>query len=183
MNSWYTIKIKFIKEFTDGTLKRVTEPYLVNSMSFTEAEARIYKEVGEYVRGEFLVTSISKTDFADIFDFDDSEVWYKAKMTYSTEDADSGKEKKVNSNYLVGAHNVKEAYERLEESLKGLMASFEIPAIAKTQIVDIFPYDPEFSKDDSINEETTAGNNAVAEEEEEITSPNVNVAYTADEEE
>ncbi len=51
MNSWYTIKVKFTKEFQDGTLKRVTEPYLINSMSFTDAEARIYKEVGEFVRG------------------------------------------------------------------------------------------------------------------------------------
>ena len=63
MNNWYTVKVKFTKEFQDGTLKRVTEPYLVSSLSFTEAEARIYQEVGEFVRGEFLVTSISKTDF------------------------------------------------------------------------------------------------------------------------
>ncbi|MBD3637885.1 MAG: DUF4494 domain-containing protein [Crocinitomicaceae bacterium] len=173
MNSWYTVKVKFTKEFTDGTLKRVTEPYLVNSMSFTEAEARIYKEVGEYVRGEFLVTSISKTEFADIFDYDDSEIWYKAKLSYVSEDADTGKEKKINSNYLISAHNVKEAYERLEDSLKGLMVSFEIPNIAKTQIVDIFPYDPEFSAEEAV----------VGDDEDNIESPNINVAYSAGDEE
>ena len=176
MNSWYTIKVKFTKEFTDGTLKRVTEPYLINSMSFTEAEARIYKEVGEYVRGEFLVTSIAKTDFADIFAYDDSDTWYKAKLSYTTEDADTGKEKKFNNNYLVAAHNVKEAFERLEESLKGLMATYEIPAIAKTQIMDIFPYDPEFAAAEGVD-------HGGQDEEEEVNSPNINVAYSADEEE
>ena len=177
MNSWYTIKVKFTKEFTDGTLKRVTEPYLVNSMSFTEAEARIYKEVGEYVRGEFLVTSIAKTDFADIFAYDDSDTWFKAKLTYSTEDADTGKEKKFNNNYLVSAHNIKEAYERLEESLKGLMVTFEIPSISKTQIMEIFPYDPEFANAEGFNQDVQD------EEEEGFNSPNINVAYSAGEEE
>lgn len=174
MNSWYTIKVKFTKEFTDGTLKRVTEPYLVNSLSFTEAEARIYKEVGEYVRGEFLVTSIAKTDFADIFHYDDADRWYKAKVSYVTEDADSGKEKKINNNYLVSAHNLKEAYERIEESLKGLMVTFEIPTIALTQIIEIFPYDPSAVED--MGEVTT-------EDSEDFDSPNINVAYVADEEE
>src|SRR6056300_953872 len=103
MNNWYTVKVKFTKEFQDGTLKRVTEPYLVSSLSFTEAEARIYQEVGEFVRGEFLVTSISKTDYADIFHYEDAEDWYKCKVTYVTEDADSGKEKKINNNFLVSA--------------------------------------------------------------------------------
>lgn len=151
MNSWHTVKVKFTKEFTDGTLKRVTEPYLISSMSFTEAEARIYKEVGEFVRGEFRVTSIAKTDFADIFDYDDSDTYFKAKVSYISEDADSGKEKKVNNNYLVSAKNLREAYDRIEESLKGLMVTYEIPAISLTQIVEIFQYDPEFAK--SIQEE------------------------------
>ncbi|UKN02581.1 DUF4494 domain-containing protein [Paracrocinitomix mangrovi] len=175
MNTWYTIKVKFTKEFTDGTLKRVTEPYLVNSMSFTEAEARIYKEVGEYIRGEFLVTSIAKTDFQDIFQYDDSDVWYKAKVSYVTEDADSGKEKKINHNYLVNAVNIKEAYERIEESLKGLMATIEITNITKTPLMEIYPYDPEFAAEnyEMSNEE----------EEEEIVSPNINVAYAAGDDE
>jgi hypothetical protein len=178
MNSWYTIKVKFTKEFQDGTLKRVTEPYLVSSMSFTDAEARIYKEVGEYVRGEFLITSIAKTDFADIFHFDDAETWYKAKVSYVSEDADSGKEKKVNNNYLVSAHNVKEAYERIEESLRGLMVTYEIPNIALTQIVEIFPF--EASDVEGVTEEKK-----VVEDDsfDETNSPNINVAYSAGEEE
>ncbi len=192
MNSWYTIKVKFTKEFQDGTLKRVTEPYLVSSLSFTEAEARIYTEVGEFVRGEFLVTSIAKTDFADIFHYDDAEDWYKCKVSYISEDADSGKEKKVNNNFLVSAHNVKEAYERIEESLKGLMVSYEIPMISLTPIVEIFPFvagegeEGEYAEEP--REEVAAAIAVIKEKdaaqaEEDIVSPNINVAFNASEEE
>lgn len=136
MSTWYTVKVKFTKEFQDGTLKRVTEPYLVNAGSFTEAEARIYEEVGEFIRGEFIVTSIARTDFTDIFHYDDSDRWYKCKVTYTTED-DNGKEKKVSNNFLCSAPTAKDAYERMEDSLKGLMSVFEIPAINLTSIVEI----------------------------------------------
>ncbi|MBK9192644.1 MAG: DUF4494 domain-containing protein [Crocinitomicaceae bacterium] len=138
MSTWYTVKVKFTKEFQDGTLKRVTEPYLVNAGSFTEAEARIYEEVGEFIRGEFIVTSIARTDFADIFHYDDSDRWYKCKVNYTTED-DNGKEKKVSNNFMCSAPTAKDAYERMEDSLKGMMSVFEIPAINLTSIVEILP--------------------------------------------
>jgi len=143
MNYWNLIKVKFTKEYQDGTLKRVTEPYLLSAMSFTEAEARIYKEVGEFVRGEFVVKSISKQDIADIFHYPDADVWYKSKVVYISEDADTGKEKKANNVYMVSAHSVDEAEQRIVESLKGLMVEYDILKIEKTGIIEIFPYDPE----------------------------------------
>jgi hypothetical protein len=173
MNSWHTVKVKYTKEFEDGTLKRVTEPYLVSAVSFTDAEARIYEEVGEFVRGEFLVTSIAKTDFNDIIQYDDADTWYKCKVSYVSEDADSGKEKKVNTNYLVSAHNVKEAYDRLEESMKGLMVSYEIPMISLTQYMEIFPYVATEGDDEVLAEAETS---------EEPTS-SVNVAFAIGSEE
>lgn len=175
MNSWHTVKVKYTKQLTDGTLKRVTEPYLVNSISFTDAEARIHQEVGEFVRGEFMVTSIAKTDFADIFHYDDAEVWYKCKVAYVSEDLDSGKEKKINNNFLVTAHTIKEAYDRIEESLKGLMVSYEISVIQVTPLLEIFPYI-------AMDGEELVAEDAYTEEEEESTS-SVNVAYVAPEEE
>lgn len=138
MNSWHTVGVKYTKQFTDGTLKRVSEKFLVNAISFTDAEARIHQEVGAHVRGEFLVTTVTKTDFADIFQYDDAEIWYKSKVSYVSEDVDSGKGKKISNTFLVNAHSVKEAYERIEESLKGMMVSYEISVIQVTQIIDIF---------------------------------------------
>ncbi len=164
MNTWHTVKVKYTKQFPDGTLKRVTEPYLVNSITFIDAEKRIHQEVGEFTRGEFLVTTITKTDFADIFHYDDADVWYKAKVSYITEDADGGKEKKVTNDFLISAHNVGEAYNRMNESLKGLQVDFDIPSIVVTPILEIFPYvamegeeltsaDEESSKDEGLKVE------------------------------
>lgn len=139
---WYNVKVKFTKEFQDGTLKRVTEPYLVNAVSFTDAEAIINKEVGEFIRGEFMVTSIAPQDFADIFKFDDSDRWYKCKVYYVTED-DNGKEKKVANNFLVTAETAKIAYERIVDSLKGMMATFEVPSVVVTNIVEVINSTPD----------------------------------------
>src|SRR5690554_1742009 len=140
MNNWFTVKVKYTKQLEDGRLKRVTEPYLVDSVSFTDAEARIYEEVGQSVQGEFLITGISKTEFADIFYYDDSDVWYKCKLTYVSVDGDEGKEKKISSNFLVTANNVKEAYDRIHESLSDMLVTFEVPSIMVTPIVEVLPY-------------------------------------------
>lgn len=136
MSTWHIVKVKFTKEFQDGTLKRVTEPYLVNAGSFTEAEAIIYKEVGEFIRGEFMVTGIVKQNICDIFQYDDSDLWHKCKVRYTTED-DNGKEKKVTNDFLVSAPTAKDAYERVQDSLKGMMSVFEIPSVAVTKIVEV----------------------------------------------
>lgn len=143
MNSWFTVKVKYTKQLEDGQLKRVTEPYLLDAVSFTDAEARIYEEMGQIIRGEFIVTNIAKTEFADIFQYEDEFVWYKCKVSYLSVDADSGKEKRVTNQFLVSASNVKEAYERLQESLSDMMVSFDVPMIQVSPIVDIFPYDGE----------------------------------------
>jgi len=143
MNSWYTVKIKYTKQLEDGRLKRVTEPYLIDAVSFTDAEARIYEEIGSSIQGEFLITGISKTDFADIFYYEDCDDWYKCKLTYVSMDADSGKEKKISANYLVTAANVQQAYERIHESMEEMMVTFEIPSITLSSIVEVLPYNPD----------------------------------------
>lgn len=139
MQKWYTVKVKYTKQLEDGKLKRVSEPYLFAAVNFTDAESRVHKEVGANVSGEFDVTSISATDFADIFQYDDADTWFKCKVTYISEDLDSGSEKKVSNNFLVTAQNVKEAYNRIDENLKDMMVSYETPTITETPIIEVFP--------------------------------------------
>src|SRR5690606_38145327 len=98
MNNWFTVKVKYTKQLENGDFKRVTEPYLLAAMTFTDAEARIYEELGAVIRGEFNVTSISRTDFHDIFHYEDSDTWYKCKITYEGATEDSDKPKKVTQN-------------------------------------------------------------------------------------
>ena len=140
MSNWFTVKIKYTKELENGTFKRVSEPYLLAAMTFTDAEARIYEELGAIIRGEFIVVGISRTELHDIFAYDDADVWYKAKITYESQAGDEEKPKKVAQNFLVSAHSVKDAYDRIRESLSTMMVDFQIPAISVSPIVEIFPY-------------------------------------------
>jgi hypothetical protein len=140
MNSWFTVKVKYTKQLENGTFKRVTEPYLLAAITFTDAEARIYEELGSYIRGEFMVVGIARTDLSDIFQYEDSATWFKCKITYGIEEEDGDKKKKVAQNFLVSAPDVKEAYLRLEESLAGLMIDYQVLSIVSSPIVEIFPY-------------------------------------------
>ncbi|MFM8241672.1 MAG: DUF4494 domain-containing protein [Crocinitomicaceae bacterium] len=140
MNSWFTVKVKYTKQLENGTFKRVSEPYMLAAMTFTDAEARIYEELGSSIRGEFLVTGIARTDIHDIFQYDDSETWFKCKVSYDKVDDEADKKKTITQNFLVSADTVKIAYERVQESLSTLMIDFNITAIAASPIVEIFPY-------------------------------------------
>ena len=139
MNSWFTVKVKYTKQLENGTFKRVSEPYMLAAMTFTDAEARIYEELGALIRGEFTVVGIARTDVHDIFAYDDAETWFKCKVTYDKIDDEGDKKKTISQNYLVTASNVKEAYLRVEESLATLMIDFKITIIAASPIIEIFP--------------------------------------------
>ena len=147
MNNWFTVKVKYTKQLDNGQFKRVSEPYLLAAMTFTDAEARIYEELGTVIRGEFDVTGISRTEIHDIFAYDDADVWYKCKVTYEREEMDTEKTKKVSQNFLVSAHSVKDAFDRIKESLATLMVDFQIPSIIVSPIVEIFPYREELDKE------------------------------------
>ncbi len=147
MNTWFTVKVKYTKHMDDGSFKRVSEPYLLAAMTFTDAEARIYDELASSIRGEFTVTNIARTDYHDIFHYEDSDVWYKCKVMYESEADDSEKKKKVTQNFLVSAHSVKEAFERIIESLHGMQVDFVVPSITISPIVDIFPYTEELDRE------------------------------------
>lgn len=152
MKIWFQCKIKYQKEEENGKMKNMSETYLVDAVSYTEAEARIYQELGSIIRGEFEVTAITKSRYVDIFHYDDNDVWYKCKVTYVVADENSGKEKKITNMMLVTAANVKEAYERIHESLSTMLVPFEVPEISMSPIVEIFPYIPEEDREQVIPE-------------------------------
>jgi hypothetical protein len=139
MNNWFTVKVKYTKQLDNGALKRVTEPYLLAAMTFTDAEARVFENL-DHIKGEFHVVSMARTEIHDIFSYDDSDVWYACQVKYEDYDADSEKSKKTTQNFLVGADSVEQAYKRLKESLQGMLVDFEIPKVVKSPIVDIFPF-------------------------------------------
>ena len=140
MNSWFKVKVKYTKELESGTFKRITEPYIVAALTFTDAEARIYEELGSVIRGEFTVVSIERFDVHDLFHYEDSDVWYETIIKYVTLSDELDKPKKVRQKFLITASSVAEASERNKESLSTMLVDFEIISTKVTPIVDIFPF-------------------------------------------
>tara|TARA_Y100000588_G_C13931300_1_gene785904 strand:- start:77 stop:526 length:450 start_codon:yes stop_codon:yes gene_type:complete len=138
MKTWFESTVKYQKEDEHGRVKSVTEHYLVDALSFTEVEARINEEMGQRVMGEFQVKSERKSQIIDVFEYPGGDVFYQAKVSYMLADADSGKEKKVVNTMLVHAANVKEAYERIHESLNNMLVAFTVPEIKESKILEVF---------------------------------------------
>lgn len=138
MNSWFTVKVKYTKQLENGAFKRVTEPYLLAAMTFTDAEARIYEELGSKVRGEFVVTSIQRTEFHDIFATEGTEKWCVVKISYQNYTEE--KSKLITNKFLVGADSIEQATDVITEELKSLMADYRIESVVNSNIVDVFPY-------------------------------------------
>lgn len=151
MRTWFMCKVKYQKQDEEtGLLKSVTEPYLFDAMSFTEAETRVYEELAESMRGEWVISNISKTKILDVFRYPDADTWHRCKVSYTVADGDTGKEKKVTNLMLVTAHDVKQAYERIYESLHNMLVTFRVPEVVETPIVEVFPYE---SDDPELNPE------------------------------
>jgi len=140
MKTWFICTVKYQKEDEQGKVQKISESYLVDAMSFTEVETRIYEELESIIRGEFVISHINKSNFADVFYFEDADMWFKCKVTYMVADEKSGKEKKVINYMLVTAQNVKQAYERIEQSLSTMLVPFQIPSISETSFVEVFNY-------------------------------------------
>ena len=146
MTNWMLSKVRYTRQEENGSFKRVTEQYLFAAMSFTDAESRIYEELGSLIRGEFTVVSISRAELHDIFHYEDADVWYKCAITFNGSE-EGEKEKKTKQTFLVTATSVREANDRLKEELSTLMVDYTIESVSVTPIVDIFPYKEELAKE------------------------------------
>jgi hypothetical protein len=151
MAIWFKTTIKYQKQEESGKVSNITEHYLVDAMSFTEAEARLYFELGSTIR-DFRLTSISKFNLQDLFHYDDQDTWFKTKVVYVSVDEKSGKEKKVSNIILVSAADVKQAYDRITESLSTMLVPFEITDVNKTSITEILPYIEEDERPEQFKE-------------------------------
>lgn len=138
MASWFECKAQFDKMMENGSLKKVTEPYMVDALSFTEAESRIIEELTPFVSGELNIAAVKKTRITEIFWDDSADKWYLVKVAFITIDEKTAAEKKQVSQILVAGSDFKGAYENFMEGMKGTMADFEIVSIAETQIMDVF---------------------------------------------
>jgi len=141
MQTWFECKVKYNKILESGKEQQVTENFLLDAVSFTDAETRIVRQMQEMVRGEFNVIDIKKSRIGEVFPFDTGEWWFKATINLVTVDEEAGKEKKMRTYYLIMADDIKEALERLDESLSYLVIPYVVSALSVSTIVDVFPYE------------------------------------------
>ncbi|EDM44486.1 hypothetical protein SCB49_12980 [unidentified eubacterium SCB49] len=141
--TWYECKVKYRKfDETTGTQKVKTEPFLVDAISYTEAESRITQEISAYLTDsdEIKITNIKVANYAEIHPFENSDRWFKSKVALIAFDEESGKERKTNLYLLVQANDVKEAFDNTMQVMKDTMGDYTIPAISESPIMDVFPY-------------------------------------------
>ena len=143
MHNWFECKIRYEKVAENGMNKKVTEPYLVDALSFTEAESRIIEEITPFISGEFTVSDIKRANYSELFPSDEeaADRWFKCKLYFITLDEKSGVEKRTASYMMVQAADFKTALENLLKGMKGTMADYEIASITETLIMDVFRYD------------------------------------------
>ncbi len=138
--TWYECKVKYRKTHETGEQKLTSETYLLDAISFTEAETRITEEMAAYTSEEVLITNIKVANLSEVHPFENSDRWFKSKVSLMAIDEKSGKEKKSNMYMLVQANDVKEAFENTTQAMDNTMGDYSIPAITESPIVDVFPY-------------------------------------------
>ncbi|MBO7579234.1 MAG: DUF4494 domain-containing protein [Prevotella sp.] len=140
--TWFETKIQYEKTMEDGLQKKVKEQYVVDALSFTEAEKRITEEMSSYISGAFDVADIKKATYKEIFFSDEAAAdrWYKAKVQFITIDEKTEKEKRSNVYYLVQASSLQGALKNVDEVMGGTMIDYAIAAISETTVMDVFEY-------------------------------------------
>ena len=148
MHNWFECKVSYEKIMENGMQKKVTEPYLVDALSFTEAEARIIEELKPYITGEFTIADIKRARLAEIFFNENGDRYFKAKVNFITLDEKSGSEKKTAAQMLAQANDLKEALAVVEQGMAGTLADYSIASLTETALMDVFPYSTPVGKNE-----------------------------------
>lgn len=152
MANWFECKAKYDKVQENGAVKATPESYLVDALSFTEAEARIIEELTPFVSGELTVESVKRTRIYEIFWDDSADKWYMVKYAIITIDEKSAVEKRSMVTAMVAANDFRGALDNFMEGMKGTLADFEIVSIAETKIMDVYKVNLDGSKPKAATE-------------------------------
>lgn len=139
---YYEVSAKYVKMDENGKEKKVSEQYLVDAISCSEAESRTIDKLKEMISGEFNVTKIAQSNISEIIegDSDIADRWFKAKVAFITVDEETGKEKRMCQNVLVYSDTVQNADSEIKTAMSGLMAEFVIVSISESAILEVWPY-------------------------------------------
>ena len=141
-SEWFECKVQYEKFMENGMQKKVTELYIVEALSFTEAESRIIEDMSVYINGEYEVKDIKKAKYKEIWFSDDTNAdrFYQANLQFITIDEKTGKEKHSNFVCLVQASTLNGAIKGIDEVLSGTMIDYTSVAAKETKILDVIEY-------------------------------------------
>lgn len=143
MHNWFQCKVKYERNAEDGSITKVNEAYLIDALSFTEAEERINEEMKPYISGEFLVADIKRARISELFENESGDSWYRSKIYFISLDEEKGVEKRIAATMFAQASTLKEAVEVIENGMKGTLADYEIASVTETNVMDVFKYKAE----------------------------------------
>lgn len=139
-STWFETKVRYDKTMEDGREKKVTEVFVVDALSFTEAEAKITEELSAYTSGETFIKAITRAPYSEVLFSDDSkdDKWYRVKLAFITLDERTEKEKRTLVTYLFQATNIDKARSYIKEFMSNSMTDYDVASISETQVLDIF---------------------------------------------
>lgn len=145
MGTWFECKIRYEKTMENGMKKKVNELYLIDAMSFTEAESRIIEEMKPFISGEFKVTAIKLVNYREYFNNDNeyADKWYKVKANFITVDEKSGKEKRSSWYALVKSDSTVNAEKYFHERMRGTLSDYIVESVSETALMDVYTYEKE----------------------------------------
>lgn len=149
--NWFEAKVKYVKVGEDGREHKVSEMYLIDAMSYTEAESRIVSEMEMIVKGDYYIPSLKKSNITEVVTSEDErdDRWYKAKVAIVDAEEVSGREKRSFQYYLVAASDTNRALENLNKALATFVVPWEVASIADTQFMDVLPYEEDDEENNS----------------------------------
>jgi len=142
-HNFFETKVNYagIDEST-GKQVKLSDSYLIDALSFSEAEARTIKEVEPFMSGEFSVEALKRSKIYDVFETDaENGAWFKAKVEFIILDEEKGTEKRQAATIMIEAENIQSAIGRLNENMKGTMSDWELVGIGKTGIVGVVMFE------------------------------------------
>ena len=115
ISNWFEVKMRYDKVHEDGYEKKVTESYVVEALSFGEAEKKAIEFLGSYVSGEIQVVNINPMKFQEVF-FNEQEScdrYYKAILQFIT----------------------------IDEKMHGTMIDYQIASVSETKVIDVIEHE------------------------------------------
>lgn len=137
---WFEVRVSYQKQLGEGEHAHMPELYVVDALSFGEAEEIVTREIMPFVTGFFEVKAIQPATYNEVFFSENAAAsfWYKVKLQFIILDEKSGKEKRATITYLVQAESLNAAVKNVEEIMRGTAQEYVIANISETKIMDVF---------------------------------------------